>query len=45
MTDSRMANVRADVVQSLIAAIYLDAGLEAARSFVHTHWKKRGARG
>lgn len=41
MTDSRMANVRADVVESLIAAIYLDAGLEAARSFVHTHWKKR----
>ncbi|MBU4528364.1 MAG: ribonuclease III [Hoeflea sp.] len=41
MTDSRMANVRADVVESLIAAIYLDAGLEAARSFIHTHWKKR----
>ena len=41
MTDSRMANVRADVVEALIAAIYLDAGLEAARGFVHTHWKKR----
>ena len=41
VTDKRMVNVRADVVESLIAAIYLDAGLEAARTFVHTHWKKR----
>ncbi|KJS21648.1 MAG: ribonuclease III [Hoeflea sp. BRH_c9] len=41
MTDKRMANVRADVVESLIAAVYLDAGLEAARSFIHRHWKKR----
>jgi ribonuclease-3 len=31
LTDKRMLNVRADVVESLIAAIYLDAGLEAAR--------------
>lgn len=41
VTGKRMASVRADVVESLIAAIYLDAGLEAARTFVHRHWKVR----
>ena len=41
VADKRMVNVRADVVESVIAAIYLDAGLEAARSFVHRHWKAR----
>jgi ribonuclease-3 len=41
VTDKRMLNVRADVVESMIAAIYLDAGLEAARSFIHAHWKGR----
>jgi hypothetical protein len=35
LTGKRMANVRADVVESLIAAIYLDAGLDAARDFIH----------
>jgi hypothetical protein len=40
----RMANVRADVVESLIAAIYLDAGLDAARAFIHKHWKGRAWR-
>ena len=32
------AGVMADVVESLMAAIYLDAGLEAARGFLHRHW-------
>ena len=41
LTGTRMANVRADVVESLIAAIYLDAGLEAARAFIHRYWKAR----
>lgn len=41
LTGSRMASVRADVIESLIAAIYLDAGLEAARSFVVRNWSKR----
>ena len=41
VTDKRMLNVRADVVESIIAAIYLDAGLEAARGFIHAHWKGR----
>ena len=41
VADKRMLNVRADVVESIIAAIYLDAGLEAARAFIHKHWKAR----
>jgi ribonuclease III len=34
-------NVRADVVESLIAAIYLDGGLEAVRPFVERFWSSR----
>ncbi|MEL6948352.1 MAG: ribonuclease III domain-containing protein, partial [Pseudomonadota bacterium] len=30
----RMRSVRADVVESLIAALYLDGGLDAARAFI-----------
>jgi len=30
-------SVLADVFESLVAAIYLDGGLEAARRFIHTH--------
>lgn len=41
LTGKRMQNVRADVVESLIAAIYLDGGLEAARRFILKHWEKR----
>ncbi len=37
----RMANVRADVMESLIAAIYLDAGLDAARRFILDKWGER----
>lgn len=37
----RMANVRADVMESLIAAIYLDAGLDAARRFILDKWGAR----
>ncbi|MBC8131060.1 MAG: ribonuclease III [Rhizobiaceae bacterium] len=31
-------NIRADVVESLIAAIYLGNGLDAARDFIHRFW-------
>lgn len=41
LTGKRMQNVRADVVESLIAAIYLDGGLEAARRFILRYWDKR----
>lgn len=41
LTGKRMANVRADVMESLIAALYLDAGLDAARHFVIGNWEAR----
>ncbi|MBO3759625.1 ribonuclease III [Ciceribacter sp. L1K23] len=44
LTGKAMLNVRADVVESLIAAIYLDAGLEAARAFIVRHWSSRATR-
>jgi len=37
----RMRSVRADVVESLIAAIYLDAGLPAVDAFVQKYWGDR----
>lgn len=33
-----MLNIRADVVEALVAAIYLDGGLEKARSFILKFW-------
>jgi ribonuclease-3 len=44
LTGKAMLNVRADVVESLIAAIYLDGGLEAARDFILRNWEDRAAR-
>lgn len=32
------ASVLADACEAVIAALYLDGGLEAARAFVHRHW-------
>lgn len=43
VTGSRMASVRADVVESLIGAIYLEGGLEAARRFIIANWGERAA--
>ncbi len=34
-------NVRADAIEAVIAAIYLDAGLEPARTFVLRYWEPR----
>lgn len=39
--DKRLANVRADVIEALIATIYLDGGLDAARGFIDRYWKTR----
>ena len=41
LTSKRMRSVRADVVESLIASIYLDAGLQAADRFVRRFWADR----
>jgi ribonuclease III len=32
-------NVLGDVVEALIGALFLDAGLDQARIFIHTHWR------
>lgn len=31
--------VLGDVVEALVGALYLDAGMEAARAFIETHWR------
>jgi ribonuclease-3 len=36
-------NLRADVVESLIATIYLDGGLSAVRPFIRRFWTDRAA--
>ncbi len=41
LTDKRLLNVRADVVEALTAAIYLEGGLEAVRPFVKRFWGGR----
>lgn len=37
---SRSENVVGDVVEALIAAIYVDIGLDAARTFIRTNWEE-----
>lgn len=37
----KKAAILADVCEAVIAAIYLDAGLEAAQAFVRRHWERR----
>ena len=40
LSGRKRVNVRADVVEALIAALYLDGGFDAARAFVHRHWSE-----
>jgi ribonuclease III len=37
----KQVNMRADVLEALIAVIYLEGGLDAARGFIRTHWTTR----
>lgn len=37
----KQVNLRADVLEALIAVIYLQHGLDGARTFVHDHWMER----
>lgn len=41
LTSDRQRNMRADVVESLIATIYLDGGLAAANKFIRRYWSER----
>ncbi len=41
LTSKRMQGVRADVVEAMIAAVYLDGGLEAAAGVVRKLWQQR----
>ncbi|WP_011580290.1 MULTISPECIES: ribonuclease III [Chelativorans] len=37
----KQVNLRADVLEALIAVIYLQDGLDGARQFIRTHWTER----
>lgn len=41
LADARLKNVRADVVEALIACIYLDGGTEASCRFITRYWGQR----
>ncbi len=41
ITGKRMQSVRADVLEALIASIYLDGGLVATENFIQRFWKER----
>ena len=41
VTSKRMQSVRADVLEALIASIYLDGGLSAAQQFIERFWEER----
>lgn len=43
LQSERQKNMRADVVESLIATIYLDGGIPAARQFINRYWEPRAA--
>lgn len=40
-TGRKRINLRADVMEALIAAVYLEGGLEAADAFIRRHWRSR----
>lgn len=43
LTGRKRTNLRADVMEALIAAVFLDGGIEAARRLILTYWQPRAA--
>ena len=41
LTGRKRVNLRADVMEALIAALYLEGGLEAAGAFIRRYWEGR----
>src|SRR5690554_3491788 len=41
LTGRKRVNLRADVMEALIAAVYLEGGLDAVRTFIRRHWEGR----
>lgn len=41
VTGRRRINLRADSLEALIAALYLDGGMDAAQAFIHRYWAAR----
>lgn len=41
LTGRKRVNLRADVMEALIAAVYLEGGLEAAKVFIRRYWEGR----
>lgn len=41
LTGRKRINLRGDVMEALIAALYLEGGLEAARAFISRYWEGR----
>ena len=41
LTGRKRVNLRADVMEALIAALYLEGGLEAAQRFIRRYWEGR----
>lgn len=37
----KRVNLRADALEALIAALYLDGGMKAAQAFIHRYWQPR----
>ncbi|WP_455482383.1 ribonuclease III [Bartonella sp. B35(2025)] len=41
LKDRRLTNMHADVIEALIAVMYLDGGLESVRPFIKRYWQDR----
>jgi ribonuclease-3 len=41
LSGRKRVNIRADALESLIAALYLDGGIEVARAFIQRYWEPR----